>query len=173
MWAQAQGRQSSRHGAKRRAPDVEEVDLLDAGEDDGNAERFGEDDFAQRFARGREEHLRIVEPLGQIVGIKNDCGDADGPGERPAPDLVDACDPSMAVGESLALEVEMGRGRHRARRRRGLFPYGLHAARHESRLSFSRKLSQARRARQGGKTEMPVEREAICGPAPRRRIGMG
>ena len=90
------------------------------------------------------------EPLGQIVGIENDGGHADRPGQRAAPDLIDAGDPSMAVGEGLALEVEMGRGHNGTRRRRGLFLYALHAARHESRLSLGRKLSQPRRASQGG-----------------------
>ena len=114
-------RHRSRHRAKRRAADVEEVDFLDAGEDDRDAERLGEDDFAERFARGRRENLRIVEPLGQIVGIENDRGHADRPGQRAAPDLIDAGDPSMAVGERLALEVEMGRGHEGTRRRSDLF----------------------------------------------------
>ncbi len=56
---------------------------------------------------GAGEHLRIVEPLGQIVGIENDRGHADRPGQRAPPNLIDASDPSMAVGEGLALEVEM------------------------------------------------------------------
>ena len=73
----------------------------------------------KRLARGRGQRLRIVEPLGQIVGIENDRGHADRPGQRPAPDFVDAGDPSMAVGERLALEVEMRRGREK--RRGGLF----------------------------------------------------
>jgi hypothetical protein len=93
---QAQGRDSPRHCAKRGAANIEEVDFLDAGEDDGNAQRLDEDDFAERFARGRLEHLRIIQPFGQIVGIENDRGDPDRPSKRAAPYLVDPGDPAMA-----------------------------------------------------------------------------
>ena len=171
MRTHAQRRDRPRHRAKRRAADVEEVDFLDAGEDDGDAERLGEDDFAERFARGRQEHLRIVEPLGQIIGIENDGGHADRPGKRAAPDLIDAGDPSMAVGESLALEIEMGRGHNGTRRRRGLLLHVLHAARHESRLSLGRKLSQPRQARQGGKWKCRWKEMRFAGRVRERRIG--
>ena len=46
MRTQAQARDRPRHCAQRRAADVEGVDLLDAGEDDRDAERLGEDDLA-------------------------------------------------------------------------------------------------------------------------------
>ena len=98
---------SSREARRR------EYSACDAGEDDGNAERLGEDDFAQGFARGRLKELRIVQPFGQVVGIENDRGDPDWPGQWAPPDLVDARNPTMAKSESLALEVEMKRRRLR------------------------------------------------------------
>jgi hypothetical protein len=93
------------------------VDLIDACEHDRDAQRLGEDDFAQVFPLGFGERLGIVDPEWQIVGIENDRGYPDRPGERAAPDLIDAGDPSMAAGESLALEIEVRRGRRRERRR--------------------------------------------------------
>src|SRR6185312_3686497 len=99
--------------------DVEEVDFLDAGENDRDAERLGEDDLAKRFAYRRGERLRIVEPLRQVVGIENDGGDADRSSERPAPDLIDPGDPSVPALERRPLEVEMGR--RRRKRGHGLF----------------------------------------------------
>ncbi len=58
------------------------------------------------FPLGFGERLGIVDPEWQIVGIENDRGYPNRPGERAAPDLIDARDPSMAAGEGLALEIE-------------------------------------------------------------------
>ena len=113
------------------------VDLIDAGEHDRDAQRLGEDDFAQVFPLGFGERLEIVDPEWQIVGIENDRGDPDRPGERAAPDLIDARDPSMAAGESLALEIEVRRGRRRERRRGELL---LHRSqRRSSRITPARR----------------------------------
>ncbi len=67
----------------------------------------------QRVAPHFAQRLRIVEPLGKVVGIEDDRGDADGTCERAAAHLVDAGDPAAAFSHRLALEVEMGLG-HRA-----------------------------------------------------------
>ena len=95
---------------KRRAADVERVDLRDAGEGDRDASRLGVDDFAQRLAPRRAQRLRIVEPFGQVVGIENHRGDADRPGERAAADLVDA-------GDAASSRARSARARKRSRAR--------------------------------------------------------
>jgi hypothetical protein len=59
---------------------------------------------------GSVSALESLSPSGRSSGSRM-TGDADRPGKRPASDLVDARDPSMAVRERLALEVEMRRGR--------------------------------------------------------------
>ena len=84
-----------------------------------------------RFASGRT--FEIVEPLRQIVGIENDRRDANRPGERPAPDLVDARDPSMAACERLALEVEVGRDRQG---RRGAHPSSSSVTRRSQQIGW-------------------------------------
>jgi hypothetical protein len=69
--------------------------------------------ISYKDSRARLKELRIVQPFGQVVGIENDRGDPDWPGQWAPPDLVDARNPTMAKSESLALEVEMKRRRLR------------------------------------------------------------
>ena len=85
--------------------------------------------------------FEIVEPLGQIVGIENDSGHSDRPSQWAAPDFVDAGDPSMAVGERLALEVEMGRDQRGAAAGRAFSSRSSRPLLRESPYSFDR-LSQ-------------------------------
>ncbi len=51
----------------------------------------------------------IVEALHEIVRVENDRRDANRPGERPAPDLVDAGDRPEPLPDQLGLKLEMGR----------------------------------------------------------------
>ena len=97
--AAPQRRDRARHRPQRRAADVVAVDLLGAGEGERDGDRLGEDRLRQRFAPRRGQRLRIVEALGQVVGIENHRADADRPGERPAADLVDARDEAAPCGD--------------------------------------------------------------------------
>ena len=122
----------------------------------------------KRFARGRGQHLRIVEPLGQIVGIENDSGHSDRPGQRPAPDFVDAGDPSMAVGERLSLEVEMRRGREK--RRDELFLRRLQRGSSDASPFVNRQAIAAATADQDAAPQMPVDRRE--GSIERELVGL-
>ena len=145
--------------ARSAAPRMlKSVDFLDAGEHDETLSALAKMISQKRLTLGRREHLRIVEPFWQIVGIENDRRDPDRPGERAAPDLIDARDPSMAAAESLALEIEMRRG-----------PSPGAAARRTPSSSISTplltnhagsstlRLSQGRPASQDGELGMPVD----------------
>ena len=54
-----------------------------------------------------ESAFEIVQTFRQVVRIEDHGGDADRPGERPAPDLVHAGDPAASPDDRLTLELEM------------------------------------------------------------------
>ena len=137
VWPKAQAADRPRHRTQGCAADVVGVDLLDAGEDDGNAERLGENDRAELVAPGLGQRFRIIEALREIVRIENDRRDADRTCERPATDLVDSGHPAAAARHRLALEIEVRLG-HR------FIPSGPVESRARSKACTSRRRAMKR-----------------------------
>ena len=82
--------------------DVQPVDVGDVDQFDAPRERALADQRRQRLAARFGEHLGIVEAVDRARGMQDHRRDRDGPGERPAPGLVDAGDAQAARHDRVA-----------------------------------------------------------------------
>lgn len=81
--------------------DVDRVDLVRLGEDNGPGERAGENDVVEPVAFERGEELGVAKAGNVPVGVEDDDACGDGAGEAAAPDLVHAGDAAEAEPAQL------------------------------------------------------------------------
>ena len=72
--------------------------------------------WASAVRRSAAQRFRIIDAFGRIVGIENHRGDATGPASGPRPTSSTPATDRAALGETLALEGEIGRAHRSADR---------------------------------------------------------
>ena len=98
------------HAGQRRAPDVQGVDLRRRAPASPTP-RARAPEFPRKASRAAaaESFLESSRPSREIVGVENDRRDADRPGERTAPDLVDSRHRPEPLPDQFGLKLEMRR----------------------------------------------------------------